>query len=277
MIYARLAVTPSDPARRDAVSAALFAAGAGGLLEEGPRFISVFGDAAAAQIAADAARAADASVHTSCEPYEPGDWSEAWRRGVGAHTVGRLTIAPPWLAAEHAAGSTILIEPGMGFGTGEHETTRLAVALLQRVIRDGDVVADVGCGSAVLAIAAAKLGAARVAAIENDPLAIDNAEENVARNGVGERVSVIEGDAGSLLPLLAPVRVIVANIIAPVLRELLPVFGQALTAGGDVIVGGVLRAERDEFVRDAAALQWRVAGEDAEGDWWSAHLRRVAE
>jgi ribosomal protein L11 methyltransferase len=209
----------------------------------------------------------------SAVEFEPGDWMEAWRSGVGAHRVGRFVIVPPWRTDETAGGTPIIIDPAMGFGTGEHETTRLALLLLQDVVRQGDVVADLGTGSGVLAIAAAKAGAARVAAIENDPLAIGNAEANVAANDVTGIVTVIEGDAAALLPLLAPVRAVTANIIAPVLLELLPVVRSAIVAGGDVIVGGILASERDAFFAAIGADGWAIMREVREGDWWGAHIR----
>jgi ribosomal protein L11 methyltransferase len=132
-------------------------------------------------------------------------------------------------------------------------------------------VADLGAGSAVLAIAAVKLGAARAAAIELDPDAIGNATENVARNGVEDRVTVIEGDAASLLPLVAPVDVITANIISSVLLDLLPSMHAALASGGRAIVSGILSSERETMLA-AAASHWRVVDEDSEDIWWSGTL-----
>ena len=276
MIYSRLAVTPSEPGRRDAVSAALFEAGAEGLLEDGDALVAVFANESSAYAAQRAAEAADGDGRATVEAFDPGDWIKAWRDGVGAHRVGRFVIAPPWIADTLDPEWTIAIDPAMGFGTGEHETTRITLSLLEHVVRAGDTCVDAGCGSGVLAIAAAKLGA-RAVAIEIDPLAITNAEENVSRNNADDRVSVIEGDVTSLLPLLAPVRVIVANIIAPVLRDLLPVFDAALSRGGEIVVGGVLRTERDGFVAACAASGWRLAQEVSEGDWWSGHLVRANE
>jgi ribosomal protein L11 methyltransferase len=156
----------------------------------------------------------------------------------------------------------------MGFGTGEHATTRGVVRLMQRVVRAGDTVADLGSGSGVLAIAAAKLGATQVAAIEIDPDAIGNAEENVGRNGVGDRVTVIEGDAALLLPLVAPVRIVLANIISTVLLDLLPVIRESLSPGGSAILSGILVEERPELL-DALADGWSVVAEDREDIWWS--------
>lgn len=275
MTLARLAVTPSDPARRDAVSAALFGAGAGGLLEEGDALISVFETEQGARDAGRAASAVDASAVVVCETYEPGDYLDAWRRGVRAHRIGTLVVTPPWLAHEHDPARRIVIDPGTGFGTGEHESTRLALAHLQEAVRAGDVVADAGCGSGVLSIAAARLGAARVAAIESDGEAIVNAEANLALNEVGSIVTLIEADAGDVLPLLAPVRVIAANIISTVIQSLLPVFRRTLSPDGVLIVAGILGSERDAFADAAGADGWQFVSERSEGEWWSATLRDV--
>jgi ribosomal protein L11 methyltransferase len=144
--------------------------------------------------------------------------------------------------------------------------------LMQGVIRPGDRVADLGAGSAVLAIGAVKLGASWVAAIELDHDAIANAEENVRRNGVADRVKVIEGDAGLLLPLVAPVRVITANIQLTVLGPLLPAIDDALADDGDAILSGILVTEREEMLEILAAERWSVKRDDTEGDWWSVHV-----
>jgi ribosomal protein L11 methyltransferase len=149
------------------------------------------------------------------------------------------------------------------------------IRLLGEVITAGDTVADLGAGSAVLAIAAAKLGARAVFAIELDPEAISNAEANVARNGVGDRVTVIEGDARSLLPIVGPVDVIVANIISSVILTLLPEIRDGLNPGGTVILAGILASERIEMVAQLQGAGWEVGPEDAEGDWWSAIARRA--
>jgi ribosomal protein L11 methyltransferase len=121
----------------------------------------------------------------------------------------------------------------------------------------------------VLAIGAVKLGASWVAAIELDPDAIENAEENVRRNGVVHGVKVIQGDAGLLLPLVAPVRVITANIQTTILGPLLPAMAEALTDDGQAILSGILVAERDEMLGVLRELGWSVHREDAEEAWWS--------
>jgi ribosomal protein L11 methyltransferase len=188
---------------------------------------------------------------------------------VSAHEVGALTIAPPWLAETLDPRRTVIVDPVMAFGTGEHPTTRGSMRLMQGTIRPGDVVADLGAGSAVLSIAAVKLGADRVAAIELDHDSIGNAEENVRANGVSERVEVIEGDATTILPLLAPVRVVLANIISSVITPLLPVMRASLATDGQAILSGMLVDEREAMLRALEADGWSVQREDTEDAWWS--------
>src|SRR6185295_8451758 len=120
----------------------------------------------------------------------------------------------------------------------------------------------------------AKLGAARVAAIELDHDAIENAEQNVERNGVADRVTVIEGDAASLLALVAPVRVVTANIISSVLVELLPLIAMSLVPDGRAILSGILYAEREMMVNTLADDGWSIEAEDSEDIWWSVTIAR---
>jgi ribosomal protein L11 methyltransferase len=280
MPLTRLSITPSSPALRDSVSAALFCAGAQGVLEDGEALVTVIGaDADTAQLDAfvGAVRAVDSAALVELRALPDVDWSEAWRAGITAHDVGVLTIVPPWLAEGRDPARTIVIEPEMAFGTGEHETTRCVVRLMSDVIRAGDTVADLGAGSAVLAIAAAKLGATRVAAIELDADAIPNAEHNVVANGVSDRVTVLEGDAALLLPLVAPVRVVLANILSSVIKVLLPAIGAAVPSEGAAIFSGILQSERDEVLAAlTAAGGWRVTREASEGEWWAVAVERSA-
>ncbi|MEO6444804.1 MAG: 50S ribosomal protein L11 methyltransferase [Gemmatimonadaceae bacterium] len=273
MSWTSLRVHPGD--RREAVSAALFAAGAQGLHEDGATLVTHFPPEA--DVAAVLRAVQDAAPGVLCETSlaEPIDWSVHWRDKLHAHTLGRLTIAPIWLASAHDPARTIVIDPGMAFGTGDHPTTRGATRLLQDVVRPGLVVADLGAGSAVLSIAAAKLGASRVFAVEYDGDAISNAEDNVARNGVEDVVHVFEGDAGVLLPLVAPVDVIVANIISSVLVELLPAMHAALRPAGAAILSGILVDERDAMLEAFNRDQWRVVRDDVEDVWWSVSIAKI--
>ncbi len=260
-----------------AVSAALFAAGAEALQELDGAFVTNVATDERAQALIAAALAVDPEASVGAEPTADIDWSSAWRSQLRAHTVGYLTVTPPWLAAPFLPDRRIVIDPAMAFGTGDHATTRGVLKLMQDVLRAGDTVADLGAGSAVLAIGAAKLGAARVVAIENDPDAIGNAEENVVVNDVSSRVTVIEGDAGLLLPLVAPVRVVLANIVSGVIQELLPIIVASLTPDGVAIFSGMLTSERDMMLGHFRAAGLVPGAEYAEGEWWSVACVRTAE
>lgn len=269
MNWIALRVTPDS--NRDGVIAALFASGSQGVQEDGAVVVTHFpSDAPIADIRNAVMRADPSAAITVSESPET-DYSQ-WRASVSAHEIGELVIAPPWLATSYQAESVIIVDPAMAFGTGEHPTTRGVLRLMQGVIRDGDVVADLGAGSAILSIAAARLGAARVAAVELDHDSIGNAEGNVAVNGESDRVEVIEGDATIILPLLAPVRVILANIISSVLIAMLPAMRAALTADGQAILSGILIEEREGMLEAVQRSGWSVQREDTEDVWWSLQI-----
>ena len=269
-----LAVRVRPAGSRDAAMEALFAAGSMGVHESGDELRTHFPEGTDADEVRRVVLAADPGAEVDAEWAPAVDWSEAWKDGVHAHDLGALTVAPPWLAETLDPTRTIIIDPGMAFGTGEHATTRGVIRLLANVIQPGDRVADLGAGSAILAIAAAKLGAAWVAAIEIDAEAIPNAEENVERNGVADRVRVFLGDAATLLPLVAPVQVILANIISSVLINMLPAIAAGLAEGGTVILSGILREERDRMLGVLERGGWKVLAEDAEDAWWSVAVAR---
>lgn len=272
MNWLAVRVRPGAGSDRGDALAALFAMGSEGVHETGDELVTHFpGDADEAAILA-AVRAADAGADMSASLIPEVDWATEWKKGVGAHELGVLAIVPPWLAEGRDPAHTIIIEPQMAFGTGEHQTTRGVVRLLPSVIRVGDRVADLGSGSAVLSIAAIKLGAAHATAIEIDHDSIANAHDNVERNGVADRIAIFEGDAFVLLPLVAPVRVILANIISSVLLDLLPVIASCLTDDGEAILSGILLEERQMMLDELDDRGWNVIAQDAEGLWWSARI-----
>ncbi len=259
---------------RSALMQAFFDAGAQGLHEDGDQLVTHFPPATDLEHVRQVLMAADPDVSIEIADVPPVDWSESWKTGLDAHQVGELVVTPPWLADQYDAARTIVIDPGMAFGTGEHATTRGVMRLLGGVMQRGDTVADLGAGSAVLAIAAAKLGASRVYAIELDEEAIPNAHANVARNGVSDVVHVFQGGAEGLLPLVAPVRIVLANIISSVLEELLPTIAESIEAGGAVILSGILQEERAHMVEVLTTSGWRITAEDAEDIWWSVAIAR---
>ena len=265
----------AEPGAREACLAALFSVGSQGVIDEGAVLVTHFPPEADLQAVHAALTEADEQVLIETTPVPDIDWTEAWKTRIGAHRLGALTVMPPWLAEGTDPATTIVIDPGMAFGTGEHPTTRGVVRLLPRYLPPAAVVADLGAGSAVLAIAAAKLGAARVFAIELDADAIPDAERNVEVNGVSDRVHVFEGDAATLLPLVAPVHVVLANIISSVLLEVLPVIERALVPGGVAILSGILLDERPTMLALMETQGWRVLDEDPEDIWWSVSIARA--
>ena len=269
MNWIALRVTPES--NRDGVIAALFESGSQGVHEDGPTVVTHFPADARIIDIRDAIARADPQASIAITEAPDTDYSE-WRASVSAHEVGELVITPPWLASGYDLEKTIVVDPSMAFGTGEHPTTRGAIRLMQGVVHAGDMVADLGAGSAVLSIAAARLGASRVAAVEIDHGSIGNAEDNVDANAVGDHVEVIEGDATIILPLLAPVRVVLANIISSVLIPMLPMIRESLAPRGQAILSGILVDERATMVEALDADGWIVEGEDTEDVWWSVQI-----
>ena len=206
------------------------------------------------------------------------DWSRKWKEGLAPRRVtSRLVVKPTWTDCPSRPGEVVIeIDPEMAFGTGEHATTRGCLRLLDDALRPGDRVLDVGSGSAILAIAAARLGAGEVVAVEYDPDANLNARENLERNGVADRVCIVEAMADpSLLAGLGRFDLILANILSGVIRPLLPAFRRALgrSPEGRLIVSGILRGESADVIHAAEAAGFRVAEVDQEDEWWSALLR----
>lgn len=273
IVPAWIEVRISGARNRQALIDVLFAEGSRGVEETDTEIVTHLpADSAIADIR-EAIRAADASAQVAISDAKPVKWDK-WQADVRAHRVGALTVAPPWLSGETDPATTVVIDPEMAFGTGEHATTRGVMRLMQRVVTANSIVADLGAGSAVLSIAAAKLGSPRVIAIELDPDAASNALENIRVNEVGDRVHFIEGDAFSLLPLVAPADVVFANILSSVLTELLPVINSSLARGGYAILSGILTSERDVMMAEISRGGWRVVAEDVEEEWWSVLISR---
>jgi ribosomal protein L11 methyltransferase len=266
-------VSVAGPSRRQEVIEVLIGHGSPGIEETGADIVGHVPAASSIDGLRSAILAADPAASVSIAPGTGLDWSE-WKASVRAHRVGSLTVAPPWLADATRSATTVVIDPAMAFGTGEHATTRGVIQLMQRVVTPDSLVADLGAGSAILSIAAAKLGARRVVAIELDPDAESNALENIRRNGVEDRVHFISGDAFTILPLIAPVSLVLANIVSTVIVELLPTIRDSLAIPGCAILSGVLSEERESMIREIARGGWAFDAEHIEEGWWSALIAR---
>ncbi len=178
------------------------------------------------------------------------DWAEAWKQHLTVLHVGRrLVIRPSWLPYVPAAEEVVVeLDPGMAFGTGTHPTTQMCLLALEDTVRPGARVLDLGTGSGILAIAAAKLGAGRVLALDTDPQAVTVARENVHRNGVADRVRVARG---SLAQAIGRFDLIVVNILAQVIVDMLEQgLARRLAPEGRMVVAGLLLGQEEE-VRNA--------------------------
>ena len=205
---------------------------------------------------------------------EPVDWAEEWKQFYRIQHIGqRLVVRPSWEPYEAQPHEVIIdLDPGAAFGTGEHETTRLCLLALEGAITPGMDVLDVGAGSGILAIGAAKLGARSVRAVDIDAATVAVAVENAERNGVD---GVIEFGAGSVgdiwpwpaAPAEASADLVLANISSVVLGRLMPLLVAALRPGGTLVASGFLCRDAHE-VRAAAEQAGLVVRQDfEEGDW----------
>jgi len=207
------------------------------------------------------------------------DWRDSWKRYFRPQRIGkRLVVKPSWATYEVAAGDTVIeIDPGMAFGTGQHPTTAMCLRALEESAsggRPGDAVLDFGTGSGILAIAAARLGAKRVLALDIDPQAVKAARQNAAANGVADAVEVREGT----LPEGASTErfgLAVANISSLTIARLAPAFAESLRDGGTLIVSGFLEDTVDELSRALAAAGLRIERVDDEGVWRAITARRL--
>lgn len=207
------------------------------------------------------------------------DWSVRWKKGLAPRTVGpRIIVTQPWNPVEEGRGEiVIVVDPSSAFGTGEHASTRGALRLMQTELRGGERVLDVGTGSAILAIAAARLGAVEVLAVEADEDAMETARENLERNHVTEQVELVHALADA--NYLADVQgsgfdLIVANVLSGVLVPLLPALGRSLKPGGRLILGGILDTEAAQVVNAAAGAGLAFRRSDREQEWWTGLFLR---
>lgn len=193
-----------------------------------------------------------ARIHPFPEPQfrtlAESDWANAWKafhpvQRVGAHIV----LKPTWREHDTQPGDLVIeLDPGMAFGTGQHPSTRLSLLAIERHLRAGARVLDIGTGSGILAILCARLGADRVVACDIDPLAVAATAENAARNGVADRVRVLEGSLGDHDFGAGEWDMLLMNILAPVIVNLLPLARPLLAPGGLAVLAGLIESQADE-------------------------------
>ena len=190
---------------------------------------------------------------------EGDNWSEQWRSAFPPQKIGkRLVIAPTWDDIVPKPSEVLIrLDPGMAFGTGQHPTTQLALELLEISIKDADAVADIGTGSGILAIAAAKLGAKRVDAVDLDATTIPIAQSNIQINKAESIIRLHQGDGLNALER-QKYPLIVANILTKVLLPMIPICPTFLEPAGRLILSGILVQEASQIEAQLEANDFRV-------------------
>lgn len=231
----------------------------------------VFFRTSAHRDAAAAALTEVAGVRAALLEVPDEDWARRSQQDLRAIETGGIVIAPPW---DVPKGSTpvIIIEPSTGFGTGHHATTRLCLRLMQQLELRGARVLDMGTGSGVLALAAWKLGAADVVAIDNDPDALDNARLNIKQNGADASIDIIRDDLAGLR--IERAAFVLANLTGAVLVRYADELRSLVAEGGYLILSG-FAAEDAPVVRMAFA-DFDVIAEEKEADWGALTIRKRA-
>lgn len=205
------------------------------------------------------------------------DWQEAWKQHFHVLPVGRKTvIVPTWRDYQPTQSQVIVrLDPGMAFGTGHHPTTRMCLEELESLVRPGVAVLDVGCGSGILSIAAAKLGAARVTGIEIEPTAVGVAVDNIKLNRVEGVVEVHQGSLPQPAVPRASFGLVCANISAKVVCDLAGEIAAAAQPGAAILASGILKERLEEVSHRLMDVGIKVERTRVDGDW-VALVARVA-
>ncbi len=205
------------------------------------------------------------------------DWADSWKQYYKPIKTGdRLVIVPVWETYDPTPEEiTVLMDPGMAFGTGTHETTRLCAALLEQYVTPGCTMLDVGCGSGILAICAAKLGASQCFACDIDPQAVKVAVENTQLNDTPNVKCAVSDLLKQTEKVEGGYQVAAANIVADVIIRLAPDIGEYLAADGVLIVSGIILERAEETVSALREAGFRVIDDRRENGWYAAAVKRA--
>jgi ribosomal protein L11 methyltransferase len=213
--------------------------------------------------------------------FDEEQWADAWKQHYHPVRLGeRIVVQPEWEPADDIRPNDVIItlDPGMAFGTGTHPTTRLCLASLDALVRPGYTVLDLGTGSGILAIAAAKLGASKVLAVDIDSVAVEVAQENIEKNGASEKIIVQEGGLESVVTSARRFDIVVANILARIIIAMADQhLGDIVRPGGIGIFSGIINDQVADVEAALTRAGLTLTGVRQEGDWVAMETIRTVE
>ena len=204
------------------------------------------------------------------------DWAESWKQYYKPIPLGKVTIVPAWEEYEARDGEVIIkMDPGMAFGTGTHETTRLVMKIMQDEIHGGERVLDVGTGSGILSICASKLGAKSCNAYDIDPVAVKIAKENAEADGCDNITVGVSDLLRGVDTSFGKYDFCVANIVADIIIRMMPDISAYLTDDAPLILSGIISMRADEVIESVKANGFKVVREERENDWLALMVKKA--
>ena len=200
------------------------------------------------------------------EEMKEEDWANTWKKYYKPFRIGKsIVIKPIWEEYEEKEGDLVVeLDPGMAFGTGDHETTNMCIKALEKYVEKDSTVFDVGCGSGILAIAAAKLGAKKAVGVDLDPVAVESAKENVGYNNL-DNIEILEGNLIEVIDGKADI--VVANILAEIICILTEDVSRVLKQGGYFITSGIIHDRVDMVTAKLEECGFEVESVNKDGEW----------
>ena len=211
------------------------------------------------------------SLEVSSVKIDSADWENEWRKYYNPISLGKVVVVPAWQKAPEGADFPVFIEPGMAFGTGNHETTSMCIELMQGLELKDMTVLDMGCGSGILGIAAAVLGAGSVILSDIDPQAVEASAYNAELNKVSDKCKIILGDLNTD-SIMADL--VIANITADVLLRLKEQMNTSLKKGGAAVISGIINSRAGE-IEGAYRELFRIESKLCRGEWQAMLLRKI--
>ena len=208
------------------------------------------------------------------------DWAEAWKKHYKPIRLGKRTlIRPLWIEVEPEPDDIeIALDPGMAFGTGTHPTTQLCLEALERMVTPSLDILDLGCGSGILSIAAAKLGAGNIIAVDIDQLAVDATIENAGQNKVADKIQTYRGSLETVITSARRFDLVVVNILAKIIIEMCDQkLGQTVRPGGRAIFSGIIEDQRTDVEAALRKTGLEPVAHFQQGDWILIEAKRPIE